>query len=148
MLDRMARPLLVALALPHLVTGLWAVLAPRHWYETFPGGGTAIVAADGPLNLHLAGDAGAGFLASGTAALVAAWYLTRTAVRVAMASYLAFSAPHLWYHLRTPIDALTAFETATNTALLAIAVAGPLLLLLRPPTDELSPVETAAGPSE
>ena len=39
-------------------TGLWATLSPRSFYDEFPGGGRAWVAADGPYNEHLVRDFG------------------------------------------------------------------------------------------
>ena len=46
--------MLGTLLLISLLTGLWALLAPRSFYDSFPGGsGLHWVAADGPYNRHL-----------------------------------------------------------------------------------------------
>jgi hypothetical protein len=55
-------------AVPNIVTGLWAVADPRHWYDTLPGWAPHLVAAHPPFNEHLALDAGAGLLAVGVIA--------------------------------------------------------------------------------
>jgi hypothetical protein len=53
------RIVLGVLLLIALVTGLWALLAPRSFYDSFPGGsGMHWVSADGPYNRHLVGDVG------------------------------------------------------------------------------------------
>ena len=50
--------MVVTLAVPQLVTGLWAVIATRNWFERFPGVDPRLVAAEPPFNAHLATDAG------------------------------------------------------------------------------------------
>ena len=117
------RSVLVALAVPNLVTGGWAVAAPQHWYDNFPGWAPRLVSAIPPYNEHLASDAGAGLLATGVlAALAAIWY-ERTIVLTAMAGFLAFALPHALFHLTHPADALSTAEDAVNTGSLLVAAA-------------------------
>ncbi len=56
--------MLGVLLLIALVIGLWALLAPRSFYDSFPGGnGMHWVSADGPYNRHLVSDVGSMYLA-------------------------------------------------------------------------------------
>lgn len=108
----------VTLGVPQLVVGLWAVLAPKNWFESFPGFDPRLVAAEPPYNEHLATDAGAGFLATGVVLLVAALWANRTAIHVALLAYVAFALPHVVYHLTNPADALSGFENVLNVVTL------------------------------
>jgi hypothetical protein len=126
---------LVALAVPQLVTGVWAIADPTGWYRNFPGFDPRLVAAEPPFNHHLAVDAGAGFLATAVALLLAAWWAERRIILLALATYLAFAVPHLAYHAANPAPGLTDPENARNIVTLTIAAALPLVLLwgvLRP----------------
>jgi hypothetical protein len=78
------------------VAGLWALLAPRSFYDDFPTSAMHWVATDGPYNRHLVSDVGSFYLAM-TALTVAA--LARPALaRLAGVVWLAFSVPHWLYH--------------------------------------------------
>lgn len=90
---------LVALDVPNVVAGLWAVLAPRSWYESFPGFDPRLVAAEPPFNAHLATDAGSGLSASGAVLLVAAWFGDRRSVALATVDFACFTVPHAAYHV-------------------------------------------------
>jgi hypothetical protein len=120
---------LLVLGIPQSAAGLWALLAPRHWYDEFPGGGREWLPAFGPYNEHFAVDAGVGILAAGVLALAAAAILERRVVQVAMIGYLAWSIPHAIWHL-TALDALDTTDNVLNVITLAITVVLPLLLLL------------------
>jgi hypothetical protein len=124
------RVLLVALAVPNLIAGLWAVIAPEDWYDNFPGWSPALVAAHPPYNEHLATDAGAGLLAAGLLAGVAAIWFRREVIVVAMIGYLGFSVPHAVFHLAHPSDALSSGEDAMNSAVVVAAVIGAAAVLL------------------
>ena len=114
--------MVVALAAPQLVVGLWAVLAPRSWFDSFPGLDPRLVAAEPPFNAHLATDAGAGFLATGIALLVAALIARRGAVYVSLATYAAFAVPHALYHAINPAPGLTGGEDLLNVLVLASGI--------------------------
>ena len=118
------------LAVPNLVAGLWGLIAPEHWFDTFPGWAPPLVAAMPPFNEHLATDAAAGLFASGFIAAVAAWSMQRELVIVSMAAYLAFALPHAVFHLANPSDALTTSEDAVNVMSLTIAVVIALAVML------------------
>ena len=119
---------LLVLAAGQLVTGLWAVLASRNWFDEFPGIGARLVAADPPYNAHLAADAGAGFLATGVALLAAAIWAERVGVYVAVLAYVTQAVPHVVFHLRHPADALTVGEQLLNVALLGGGVVLAIVL--------------------
>ena len=108
----------VTLGAPQLVIGLWAVLAPKNWFESFPGFDPRLVAAEPPYNAHLATDAGAGLLATGVVLLVAALWANRAAIQAALLAYVAFTLPHAVYHAFNPADALTGFENVLNVVTL------------------------------
>jgi len=114
--------MVVALAAPQLLVGVWAVVAPRSWFDSFPGLDPRLVAAEPPFNAHLATDAGAGFLATAIALLVAALIARRGAVYVALAAYAAFAVPHALYHSINPAPGLTGGEDLLNVLVLASGI--------------------------
>jgi len=111
--------LVVLLAVPQLVIGVWAMAAPRRWFETFPGFGPALVAGEPPFNQHLASDVGAAFLATGVGLALAAHWGTQRTVRLALAIFIAFTVPHVAYHVLEPAPGLSAAADAANAGLLA-----------------------------
>ena len=89
--------MLGVLLLISLLTGLWALLAPRSFYDSFPGGSRLHwVSADGPYNRHLVSDVGSMYLA--LAALTVAALARPALDRLAGAVWLVFSVPHWLYH--------------------------------------------------
>lgn len=132
---------LVALGLPNALAGLWAVLAPKGWYDNFPGWDPRLVAAEPPFNAHLATDAGAGLLASGVVLLVATWLADRRSVQLALVAFLAFAVPHTGYHALNPAPGLTSAEDARNVATLVFTVLVVIALLFG--TNRRRPVEAA-----
>jgi hypothetical protein len=127
---RWVRLALVALAVPNILTGVWAVIWPEHWFESFPGWDPRLVAAEPPFNEHLAGDAGAGFLATGVIALLAAWWGERRVTQVALVGYGAFAIPHAAFHALNPSTALTGAEDVQNAAVLVFTAAVTIGLLV------------------
>jgi hypothetical protein len=133
-LPRWVRSALVALAVPQLVVGGWALVDPQSWFDRFPGVDPRLVAAEPPYNQHLATDAGAGFLAVGVALLLAGLLARREAVLVALIAFLVHAVPHLGYHAAHPSDLLTSGEDALNLVLLSagpLAAAAILFVVLR-----------------
>lgn len=140
---------LVALAAGQIVTGLWALVATRSWFDNFPGVGADLVAAEPPFNAHLASDAGAGFLATGVALVAAAVWAHRGAVYVALLAYVTFALPHLLYHAANPAPALDGGEQLMNLVLLGSGVAIAVLLgwgVLPPRQPLRSPSKTSRVP--
>jgi hypothetical protein len=97
--ERALRILLVFMGVPPVLIGLWAGFAPRGFYDAFPGAGRAWVAPDGPFNEHLVRDAGVLNLALAVVTIAAAVWLTRPLVRATAWAWLAYSVPHLVYHV-------------------------------------------------
>ena len=121
---------LVALGVPNLFTGAWAVFWPEHWFDRFPGWDPRLVAAEPPFNEHLAGDAGAGFLATGAIVLLAAWWAERRAAQLALVGYGAFALPHAAFHAFNPSPGLTGAEDAQNAFVLVLTAVLTVGLLI------------------
>ena len=121
---------LVALAAPNLAAGIWGLVAPEHWFDSFPGWAPKLVAAFPPFNEHLVSDAAAGLFAAGVAAAIAVWWRRREVVIVAMVAFLAFALPHAMFHLAHPADALSDNEDLVNTVTLWVAVAIAVAIML------------------
>lgn len=121
---------MVALGLPNLAAGAWAVLAPQNWFDNFPGWDPSLVAAEPPYNAHLATDAGAGLLASGLILLAAAWLGDQRSARLAIVAFGAFAVPHAAYHVLNPAPGLSDAEDLLNAAALVFAVAAATVLFV------------------
>jgi hypothetical protein len=121
---------LFALAVPNVLAGLWAIVAPEDWYDRFPGWDPRLVAAEPPYNAHLAADAGAGLLASGVVLLVAAWLGDPRSVRLGLVAFAAFAVPHALYHAANPAPGLSSAEDARNVATLVFVVAAAVVLFV------------------
>jgi hypothetical protein len=94
------RSALAILGVSGAVTGVWAYVAPRHWYDNFPGLGMSWLPQLGPYNEHFVKDVGAMFLAM--AALTAVTFVlvaNQTLVRVTAITWLVFNTLHCVYHL-------------------------------------------------
>ncbi len=90
---------LAYLALQSLQIGLWALAAPRSFYDGFPGLGRGWIAVDGPFNEHLIRDVGALQLSLMVVFISAAMTLNAALIRVACAAALVWGVPHFVYHL-------------------------------------------------
>ena len=95
---RYVRVGLALLALPALVTGAWAVFAPRSWYSDY-GGSAAPPSAFGQYNEHFVQDLGAGFLAVAAILLFALIWPRRDPVRIALRGFMVHTVPHFVVHL-------------------------------------------------
>ncbi len=132
--------LLLLVAAPQAATGLWAVVAPRDWYTSFPGLGHAWLAAYGPFDEHLAVDAGAGLLSLGLLLAWAAIVASPAQLRMALTAFALFAAIHLGYHLHA-LGRLPGWDDAASIASLAAALLVPLgvLVSLRAPRRAARP---------
>lgn len=139
---RIARVGLLLIGVPQLAIGAWALLSPSGWFESFPGASREWLPLYGPYDEHLASDVGATFVALGLALILAAVWLDRRAVQLALVAYLAYQVPHFLYHLGAD-DALSGGDQVLNGVSLAAAVAGALLLL----GLTLRAAPAAAGPA-
>jgi hypothetical protein len=122
------RALLIALGVPFVGIGLWALLAPRSWYDNFPGFGMHWIPAFGPYNEHFLRDFGALYLALGLLLGFAAISLSRPLVQGALGALLTFSLPHFIVHL-TKLDTLSTGDNIGNMTALGLTVAIPAVLL-------------------
>ena len=125
------KALLAWFALYNLSTGLWQYLAPRSFYDDFPGFGRTWVSVDGPYNEHLLRDYGQGNLASGVVAVVA---LLTGGVWLARATGLAAvvaNLPHHAYH-HANLDMLPTFTDQVLQSITLSVVSLTSILLAVP----------------
>lgn len=127
--ERSVRLILAVLAATSAVVGFWAGLAPRSFYDDFPGGGRQWVAVDGPFNEHLVRDVGTLNLALALVAAAAAMTLVPALVRVSAAALLVNAVPHLGYHLQH-LELYSVADQVANLVSLGLAVALPLVVLV------------------
>lgn len=97
--QRWVRVALGYLGVVSLQIGVWALLAPRSFYDDFPGLGRTWVSVDGPYNEHLVRDVGALNLAITALFAIAFIRLGRELVTVAGIAALVWGIPHALYHL-------------------------------------------------
>lgn len=121
------RAALVVLGGVQLVNGLYALFAPRSFYDDFPLG-RGWVEALPAYNEHLVRDVGGLFLATAVVLLAAARSLDRRLLVIAVVSYLCFSVPHTIYHFLNlgPYDT---FDAAANVVTLGATVLVPVWIL-------------------
>ena len=119
---RATRLNLAWLILPALQLGVWALLAPRSFYDSFPGFGWTWVSVDGPYNEHLVRDVGALNLALAVLLIAAFVRLSRDLVVVAAAASLVWGVPHLIYHIanRAGLDTVSYLASIGGLALSVI----------------------------
>jgi hypothetical protein len=98
--DRVVRVVLVVWAVASVQVGIWATFAPRSFFDDFPGFGRHWVRVYAPYNEHLARDFGALNLALAVVTIAALVTLSRPMVIAVALAWLAWSVPHLVYHLR------------------------------------------------
>jgi AhpD family alkylhydroperoxidase len=120
--------LLVALGAPQALIGLWALFAPRGFYDDFgPGGGW--VSALGAYDEHLVRDVGGLFIGLGVLMIVAAVRGRRSLTLTAVAVWLIFAVPHAIFHALNLGPYATA-DAIANAATLGWTVLAPILVLL------------------
>ena len=119
---------LSVLAVSQAGVALWALFAPRGFYDDFPGGGSQWVSALGPYNEHLVRDFGALYLGLGLLLIFAAVVLRRLLAQAALGTLLVFAVPHFVFHL-SEMEALSTGDNLVNMAALGLTVVLPALLL-------------------
>lgn len=123
------RLLAVILALSAVFVGGWAAADPQSFFTTFPGFGHHWVRGLGPYNEHLTRDVGGLYLAL---FVMTAWSVIRgqsELLRPTGAAWLAFSVPHLLFHL-DHLDGFTTFDKVGNVVALGGSALFALLLML------------------
>jgi alkylhydroperoxidase family enzyme len=145
---RTVRLVLLLIGVPQLAIGLWALISPSGWYDNFPGAGNHWLPLYGSFDEHLATDVGSTFVALGLALILAAIWLDRRAVQLALIAYLAYALPHFVYHLGAD-SALTSGDRIANGIAIGLAVVTALLLLgltmRRPKPAGQAPAAPPAG---
>ena len=139
------RPGLALLAAVEVGLGLWTLLFPASFYADVP-----TVDATPPFSEHLFRDFGGATLGLAVVLAGAAMWTERRLIVVALLAYLAFSGPHLVFHLGH-LPASGGPETAALVAILAGSVVLPLALLVaavrRRPEPASATRDRAALPS-
>jgi hypothetical protein len=115
---------LVVLTLVELVLGAWTLLFPASFYADVP-----TVDLNPPFSEHPFRDFGGATLGLALVLGAAAVWLEKRLVVVALLAYLAFSAPHLLFHLGH-LSGASGAEALLLVALLAASVVLPVLLLV------------------
>jgi hypothetical protein len=129
MRDRVTRVLLALMAVSSGFIGLWALLAPRSFYDDFPGAGRHWVSADGPYNEHLVRDVGGLNLALTVVAVVAAIVLVRVLVQTAAVATLVFAIPHFAYHA-AHTDLYSRSDSTATLFSLGVGIVVPIIVLV------------------
>ena len=80
---------------------VWILIAPKGFYDTFPGGGSHWVSALPPYNEHLERDFGATGLGLAVLAALSALWMERRLVQAAAIVLLVAGIPHFAYHATT-----------------------------------------------
>jgi hypothetical protein len=89
---------LLVLAGMQAFVGVWALVAPRSFYDGFPLPGHRWVALLPPYNEHLIRDVGGLNLALTVVLVSSAWNLDRTLTRAALLALAVFAVPHTIFH--------------------------------------------------
>ena len=119
---------LAALAAFNAWWGVWAVAAPKKFFDTFPGWGHHWTGAYPPYNQHLVSDLGATFVTLAVLLGVAAWLDDRRVTGVVLAGVLVFNSLHLAFHAAHH-GTLMGADLGLSLASLALGVVGPVVLL-------------------
>lgn len=98
---RLIRVTLAYVALTGAVVSVWALVAPRGFYDDFPAGPAEWVSVLPPYNEHLLRDYGSALLGLTVLAVAAAVLMERRLVQVTLLVLFAGVTPHLVYHLTT-----------------------------------------------
>jgi hypothetical protein len=109
--------------------GLWGLIAPHSFFETFPGAGHHWVSGLGAYNQHLVRDYAAAELAFAVLLVLAALWFQRPLVLAAGAAFLIATVPHFVYHLTTT-DSLSTADNLTSLGAFAVELVVVALAML------------------
>lgn len=130
---RQIRLLLIYLIFANGIPGLWALLFPGNFYNSFPHLGFGLHWIDnmGPFNDHFIRDVGAFFCALASLSIYTLSRFEEGTIRLTAYGNIVFSLPHLIYH----IVMINMFVTMTDKILgigsLIMAVVIPVLILVK-----------------
>jgi hypothetical protein len=120
-----------------LYVGTWASLAPRSFYDDFPGFNRMWVGGDGPYNEHLVRDAGGLYLALAMLGLLALLWGDPKLTTALGAAWTVFSVPHLAYHGHH-LGELDTIDAVGNVVALGGTLVLAVLLLVPARTQEVA----------
>jgi tellurite resistance protein TehA-like permease len=106
----------------------WILIAPRNFYDEFPGGSAHWVSALPPYNEHLIRDFGAAGLGLAVLAVLAAIWMERRVVQAAAIALFAGSLPHAIYHATTT-ESYSTSDNVFSLGGLALQTLLPLAIL-------------------
>jgi hypothetical protein len=118
----LARGALVLVAAGQAEIGAWGLIAPRSFFDGFPGFGHHWVSSLGAFDEHLVRDYAATELGFAVLLACAAIWFERRLVLVAGAAFLGATLPHFLYHLTTT-DYLATGDNVASLALFALEIA-------------------------
>ena len=116
------RALLAALAVSAAYPGLWATVAPRSFFDAFPGAGHHWTSGLPAYSEHLVTDVGAFYVAF---ALLLGWAAVRPSRELIVpvcSAFALFSLLHLVWH-SVHLDGFSTFDAVAQTASLAAVLA-------------------------
>ena len=115
------------LAVVQLGTGLWQLVLPESFYANFP---TVDLAP--PFSEHLMRDFGGANVALGIIVVAVAVWLEKRYVVLVLLAYLAFSIPHLAFHV-SHLHGASDVDIAFQVVSLGLAVLLPVVVLMLVP---------------
>jgi hypothetical protein len=125
-----ARVGLVLVAVAQAEIGIWGLVAPRSFFDNYPGAGHHWVSELGVYNQHLVRDFAAAELGFAVLLIGAAIWFGRTVVLIAGTAFLTATIPHFAYHLTTTGSFSTADDVASlGGFVLEIAVVAGAMLI-------------------
>jgi hypothetical protein len=132
---------LLILAASQAIVGLWALAAPRSFYDGFPSRGHPWVALLPPYNEHLVRDVGALNLALTLVLGAAALTLHRTMIRAALVGMAVYAVPHTGFHAAhlEGFPAADAVEQTVGFVVQLVITAGLFALTWRLPAETAQP---------
>jgi uncharacterized membrane protein len=134
---------LVYMAIALGLVAAWILIAPKHFYDEFPGPSTWVSALP-PYNEHLIRDFGsAGLGLAVLAGLAAVWMQRRLVQATAIALFLG-ALPHAIYHTTTT-DAYSTADNIFSLAALYLQVLLPLLVLYLATGERQAPAQVRAA---
>ena len=140
MRQRLVRAGLAYLAVGAASVGVWATLAPRSWFDDYPGGPFEAWAATlPPYNEHLIRDVGALYLGFTVLFVWAMWRPVRELVFPIAVAWIVVQVPHLVFHLQHD-DGLSAGDRLVQTGgLVAFVVVAAAVAYVSARTDSPGP---------
>jgi hypothetical protein len=129
------------LAISQAVVGIWALLAPSGFYQSFPAAGHAWISLLPPYNEHLVRDVGALSLSLTVLLTAAAAVASHSLIRLAVTAYAVYAIPHTVFH-GLHLQGFPALDTVAQMAGFATQLlAATLALLTTFPRDQPSPLQ-------